>query len=382
MPWSGSVESQREAFLEEFGAAGANRAEVCRRWGISRQTGYVWWKRHTEGSRATLADASRRPRHSPGRSEPDVEAAVLRVRDAEPTWGGRKIRRVLQDQGRGVVPAASTITEILRRSGRLPAGDSAQRRRGWQRFARERPNELWQMDFKGHFALGDGTRCHPLTLLDDSTRFCLELGACANERGETVQGRLERVFGQYGLPEQMLMDHGAPWGNDPQHVYTPLVLWLIRLEIRVLHGRPRHPQTQGKEERFHRTLKEDLIARRRFEDLAEAQAAFDLYRPKYNQVRPHDALDLAVPASRYEASTRALPKRIGAPEYEAEDEVRKVQHGGWMSYRGREWRLPKAFRGQAVAVRRRAEESERAVYYHRQRIALLDLSGGQVRLER
>jgi len=260
MPWSGTVEEQRRRFIEEFTAPGANRSEVCARWDLSRQAGYELLKRYRASGAAAFRDASRRPVHSPSKTPAELEAQVLAVREEEPGWGGRKIRRRLQNLGVLDVPAASTITAILQRNGRIDPAESA-KRKPFVRFERAQPNELWQMDFKGHFALGNGARCHPLTILDDHSRYCLELCACADEQRATVQQRLEQVFTRYGLPESMLMDNGPPWGTEGRPGYSGLEIWLMRLDIRVLHGRPRHPQTQGKEERFHRTFKDDVVKR-------------------------------------------------------------------------------------------------------------------------
>jgi len=381
MPWSGTVEEQRRKFFEEFTAPGVNRSEVCARWGISRKAGYALLKRY--GARGELAfrDASRRPVNSPSRTRTELEAQILKVRREEPTWGGRKIRQRLQDLEVRGVPAASTITAILHRHQRVDPAESA-KRKPFVRFERERPNELWQIDFKGHFALGNGERCHPLTILDDHSRYCLELGACANEQAVTVQTRLEAVFRRYGLPEAMLMDNGPPWGTEGRPGYTGLEIWLMRMDIVVLHGRPRHPQTQGKEERFHRTFNDDVVKRFDLQDIPKAQVTFDWYRPKYNHIRPHEALGLQVPASRFRPSERVMPQRLPAIEYDAGDAVRKVQHGGWISYRGREWRLSKALHGLPVAIRGTEKDGELAVYFCRQRIAVLELAAGTARLDR
>lgn len=381
MPWSGTVEEQRREFFEEFSAAGANRSAVCARWGISRNAGYELLKRYAAIGEEAFRDASRRPVNSPWRTSAELEARVLGVRAEEPTWGGRKIRRRLQDLGEREVPAASTITAILGRHGLIDPAESA-KRKAFVRFERERPNELWQMDFKGHFALEDGGRCHPLTILDDHSRYCLELGACANEQAKTVQHRLEQVFRRYGLPEAMLMDNGPPWGTEGRPGYTGLEIWLMRLEVRVLHGRPRHPQTQGKEERFHRTLKDDVIKRVPIQDIPRAQVAFDRYRPRYNHMRPHQALAMEVPASRYRPSEREMPRRLPEIAYEAGDAVRKVQDGGRISYGGREWRLSKALYRMPVAIRETGKDGELGVYFCQQKVAVLDLNAGTARLDR
>lgn len=379
MPWSGAVDEQRAEFLRQFYAEGANRRQVCRAWGVSAKTGYKWAARLEAGGRSALMDRSRRPERSPRQTTPEIEARVLQIRAAEPVWGGRKIAALLRQEGLPEVPAPSTITRILERYGCL--GPSTPRSQAQGSFERAAPNELWQMDFKGHFALRDGTRCHPLLLVDDHSRYCLGAKACGDERGQTVRGQLESIFRLYGLPQTMLMDNGSPWGNDRQHVYTPLVAWLLRYDIRVMHGRPRHPQTQGKLERLNRTLEAELLGKRpSWAELAQLQAEMDRWRLRYNEKRPHDSLELQTPASRYRPSERVMPERIPAIEYEASDVVRRVQYGGRLAYRGREWKLPKAFRGYPVALRPVEGGNQIAAYFCRQRIAVLDLRTGTVQV--
>lgn len=380
MPWSGTVEEQRRQFYAAFTAPGANRVQVCREWKVTRKTGYDLVARYAERGEEAFRDASRRPVYSPGKTSAEVEAWVLALRDEEPTWGGRKIRRRLEKLGMASVPAASTITEILRRNGRLDPAESA-KRKPFRRFERERPNELWQMDFKGHFPVDSGRRCHPLTILDDHSRYCVELGACADEQARTVRDRLERVFGHYGLPEAMLMDNGPPWGTKGRPGHTRLEVWLMRLDIGVRHGRPRHPQTQGKEERFHRTLLDDVVKRFTMYDLSEAQATFDRYRRRYNEIRPHESIGMEAPASRFRPSERAMPRQLPEIEYDEGDAVRKVQDGGWIHYKGREWRISKAFHKMPLAIRATEEDGEMGVYFCRFRVAVLDLRSGTVRLD-
>ena len=244
MPWSEvSVMDLRLEFVMLAEQPGSNVSALCRRFGISRKTGYKWLGR--AGSGAALSDRSRRPRSNPRRTPEGMEAAVLAVRSDHPCWGGRKIARRLVDLGETDVPAPSTVTAILQRHGVAlgQAGTPA----AFQRFERSRPNELWQMDFKGHFALAQG-RCHPLTVLDDCSRFNLCLAACGNEQGETVQGHLRAAFRRYGLPEWIIVDNDSPWGDGPNTPYTPLGVWFLRLGIGLSHSRPYHPQTLGKDE--------------------------------------------------------------------------------------------------------------------------------------
>ena len=343
-----NVEVRRE-FVELCGIEGSNVSELCRRFGVSRKTGYKWLSRYQESGASGLVDQSRRPLHSPAQTGAVVESRVIQLREAHPAWGGRKLRRRLGDQGVSEVPSASTITEILRRQGMLTA--SATSPGPFQRFERARSNELWQMDFKGHFGMGNGSRCHPLTVLDDHSRFSLVLEACGHEQGSLVQSVLSRAFRRYGLPEAMLMDNGSPWGNDHTSPWTVLTVWLLRLGVRVLHGRAYHPQTQGKEERFHRTLRAEVLQGRTIADLPESQHRFDAWRPVDNFERPHEALDLAVPGSRYQVSTRRYPEQLPELEFSPIDTVRKVQKRGEIWFRGQSWFLSNAFTGEQVGLR-------------------------------
>jgi transposase InsO family protein len=363
--------SERREFVALASQDGANLAALCRRFEISRKTGYKWLQRYQSEGDDGLADQSRRPQASPARTPIAVEQAVLAVRDEHPAWGGRKIRRVLQQAGYGDVPAASTITEILRRHGRLDR-QGGRVQKAYKRFEHPYPNDLWQMDFKGHFPTGR-ERCHALTVLDDHSRYCLGLRACRHERGETVQAELTAIFRRYGLPRRMLMDNGAPWFGLAEHPWTPLTVWLLRLDVRVSHGRPYHPQTQGKDERFHRTLGVELLQGRRFDDLDHCQRDFDHWRQVYNHVRPHEALALEPPETRYRPSTWSFPEQLPPVEYDSSDHVRKVQNRGRVSFRGLQVRVGKPFIGQHVALRPTRQDGRFDIYYCRQPVAWADL---------
>jgi transposase InsO family protein len=354
MPWSEvTVQKQREEFVLLAKAEGANVSELCRRFGISRKTGNKWLSRRAANPEEALADRSRRPHSSPLLSPAVVEKAVVQMRLAHPAWGGRKIACVLErDAGLIVVP--STVTNILHRHGLVsPAASSAAT--AWQRFEHAEPNDLWQMDFKGHFPAGQG-RCHPLTVLDDHSRYNLVLQACGNEQRQTVQTLLHRTFDHYGLPLRINADNGPPWGTAGQGALSYLGVWLIRLGIRVSYSRPAHPQTNGKEERFHRTLKAEVLAQRQFGSLHAVQAAFDHWRPIYNCVRPHEALSMQTPVQRYRPSPRSMPATLPPIEYAPDDLVRKVQSNGWISFKNQPFRLPQALTGQHVALKPRLQE--------------------------
>jgi transposase InsO family protein len=366
-----SLVSQREEFCRLALAEGSNVRELCRRFGIAPATGYSWLGRFRAEGSAGLADRSSRPHGSPTRTEATLEAAVLSVRAAHPVWGGRKIRRVLQRQGLDA-PAASTITAILRRSGQLD-GPRAGERRSPNRFEYAAPNELWQMDFKGHVAMASG-RCHPLTVIDDHARYALEIGACGNETTGTVSGRLHLVFQRFGLPLRILADNGPPWGTaGARERHTQLTIWLLDLGVEVIHGRPYHPQTQGKDERFHRTLKAELLDGRLFADLTQAQRAFDIWRDVYNAERPHEALGLEVPASRYRMSQRAMPQRIDPPAYDVGEVVRKADMDGRITFRGAVVSISRAIAGRQLALRPTEQDGIWNVCYRSHVMARIDV---------
>lgn len=373
MPWTEcSSMSQRQELVKLARVVGANVAQLCRRFGVSRKTGHKWIRIAREQGDEHLADRSRRPRRSPRRSTDRVEAAVLAVRGAHPVWGGRKIRGVLQRRGIQPLPAASTVTAILRRHDRIAPADS-ERSKEWLRFQHPHPNDLWQMDFKGRITSGAGS-CHPLTVLDDCSRYCVGLRACSDERGQTVQMCLREIFRRYGLPRRMLMDNGSPWGDDAEHPFTPLTVWLIRLGIGITHSGAYHPQTQGKDERFHRTLKAEVIRGRDCADTLQWQAAFDRWRPVYNFERPHDALQLRTPGEVYTPSARNYPETLEPIEYAPGDVVATVKSGGAVRFQGRTLFVSKAFRGEPVGLRPTARAQIIEVYYCQQQIAELDLT--------
>lgn len=323
MPWQEqNVEQLRVAFAERAADPEVNMRGLCREYGISAKTGYLWRDRYAQQGVAGVANQSRRPHRSPTRTAPNVEAAVVAMRMAHPAWGGRKITARLVAQGMADAPSPSTVTAVLRRHGLL---DAVPPRRDYQRWEREAPNELWQMDFKGDVATAGG-RCYPLTLLDDHSRFALCLAACTNQQGETVQTSLTRVFEQYGMPQAMLCDNGPPWGSRTGGD-TAFGVWLRRLGVRILHGRPRHPQTQGKEERFHRTLNAEVLVGREWPDHAACQVAFNAWRRVYNTERPHEAVGMQPPATRYRPSATPFPDALPPVTYDAGVVVRRVRDG-------------------------------------------------------
>ena len=370
MPWKDvSTMSSRREFVALAATAGSNIRELCRRFEISPTTGYKWLDRGMDAAE-TFEDRSRRPRHSPKRTDARLEEMIVAIRDKHPYWNARKLRRVLQRQGNIAVPAASTIGQILKRYGRItPAASEAAT--AWHRFEHPEPNDLSQIDFMGHFAVGKD-RCYSLTMIDDHSRYAQLLAACGNERSETVQRHLIGVFRKFGLPRSMNMDNGNPWGNPTGNPYTKFTVWLIRLGVRISHSRPMHPQTNGKDERFHKTLRGELVSHHTFSCLSEVQRSFDRWREIYNHERPHESLGLEVPASRYRPSAHAYPETLPPIEYGPDDLVQTIRHNGMLYVWKQDFYIGQAFAQQSVALRPTLEDGLWDVYYCSNRIGTVD----------
>lgn len=372
MPWHEvSVVEQRLEFVRLAGQQGVSLAELCRRFGISRVTGYKWLER--AGAGQALTDRSRRPQSSPRRTAEEITEQVLSLRRQHPAWGGRKLAHRLMRLGHEDVPAPSTITHILRRNGLIGAEQSAEAM-PWQRFEHAAPNDLWQMDFKGDFAAGN-RRCHPLTVLDDHSRYNLVLQACSSQNTAEVRGHLTRSFQRYGLPVRINADHGQPWGSPAaEHGLSQLSIWLIRLGIRLSFSRIRHPQTNGKDERFHRSLKAEVLGGPAFQSLDQAQRAFDRWRPVYNQQRPHEGIGYAVPADRYRPSPRRFPDKLPPIEYGPDDQVMTVGWNGQLRFKGQQLKVSNALKDLPIALRPSASTQGRYdLYFCHHRFAHIDL---------
>jgi transposase InsO family protein len=369
MPWKEvSAMSGRREFVSLATAPGANVRELCRRFQVSPTTAYKWISR-SEGE--DFSDRSRRPHRSPNRTSRAIEERVLELRDEHPHWNARKIRRVLRNELRcDQLPAASTVGTILKRNGRITEKASAAAHQ-WQRFEHEAPNDLSQADFMGHFGVGS-QRCYALTMIDDHSRYAQLLEACTNERTDTVKDRFIRAFRRYGLPLGINVDNGNPWGNPTGEPYTKLTVWLMRLGVRVSHSRPRHPQTNGKDERFHRTIRAELVGQRTFQSIDEVQRHFDRWRHEYNHERPHEALALEVPASRYAASRRSYPEVLAQISYNEGDVVKTVRNNGMVSLWKNDFYVGQAFAGQPVAFRPTKDDGVWKIYFCEKELRLVD----------
>ena len=359
--------SERQEFVTFARQEGANISALCGQYGISRKTGYKWLARAAAGDRV-LADHSRRPHTSPSQIRPAMEERILALRSAHPSWGGRKLHHRLRTQGVAEGPAPSTITAILRRHDLLLPEPPP---RDVLRFEHPAPNDLWQMDFMGHRAMASG-RVHPLTVIDDHSRFALLVEACQDERQETVRAHLTTGFRRYGLPRAILTDNGSPWATAGMGGITALEAWLLRRGVEVWHGRVRHPQTQGKVERLHGTIAAEVFARRHFTDLDEVQAHFAVFRTGYNRERPHEALAHAVPISRSQPSPRPFPETVPPLIYGLEDQVRIVTAHGSIRWQGRRHFVSRGLVGEPVAIRPTLETEGWEIYYCHRQVAIID----------
>jgi len=392
MPWTEvTVLEQRLEFVKLADRPDTNMSKLCRRYGISRKTGYKWLDRWRSHGKEGLADRSRRPHTSPNKTPDWVEQHVLSTYARYSRWGGRKLRQrmlLMVEEGQlplqaRHVPAGGTITRILKRHGVwAPIGRGPTEQAATERFEQDRPNQQWQADFKGEFPVADGQLCYPLTLIDDYSRFNLTLKACGGQDRPTVQSHLQEAFEQYGVPERIVWDNGPPWGAgigwaDWGPYYTGLAVWMIRLGIRIRYSRPGHPQTHGKNERFNGTLKDELITPHKFSDLDGAQHHFDWWRDRYNIERPHDSLDGRPPVEYYAPSPRSLPKQLPPVEYPDTERTRKVHTKGTISWKGQKIKVGKAFSGYHVAIRTKPTTDEQHIYFCHQPIRKLPADNHQ-----
>ncbi|MDZ7681627.1 MAG: IS481 family transposase [Fodinibius sp.] len=389
MPWKNQQTTMelRAEFVQLADQPTANMSQLCRRFGISRPTGYKWLRRWRQEGKPGLADRCRRPHHSPNKTPEHIEAVIIQARRRFPGWGGRKLRRWIRNKiddgtfGLSVeqLPVPSTITRILDRHNLLGNPSETRRNKTYKRFERDRPNQLWQLDFKGEFPLMGGPLCYPLTLVDDHSRFCVLLEACRNQQRETVQQLLETAFRRYGLPKAILLDNGPPWGagigwRADGPYYTGLTAWLMLLGINVIYARPGQPQTKGKNERFNGTLQAELLEWRQFSGWPEVNQSFTRWRRIYNTERPHEALDMEVPAQHFQPSPVAFPTKLPEVSYGPDDQQRKVNVEGRISFQGDQYRVGKAFGGYPVALRPNGQPEKWNVYFCHQHIRTIHLT--------
>lgn len=371
MPWERkTVEQQREEFVQTA-IASSNFSALCREFGITRRTGYKWLERYR--NQEALTDRSCRRHNSPRKTPGHVEALILAVRDENPGWGARRIHAVLERRGWTDIPCVKTINNILQRNGRIQEEESLQRKM-YQRFAMPACNLLWQTDFKGEFHMANGQYCYPLTILDDHSRFALQIAPRSSTENVVIP-TFREVFQTYGLPDAILSDNGAQFAGF-RHGYTRFEKWLMDLDILPIHGRIRHPQTQGKIERFHRTLKHELLQRTTFADIQDAQKQLDQWRNKYNHLRPHEALGMKCPAEVYVPSPQKMPETIPEFSYGGNFHVIKVNNWGYVRFANWQVYLSETMAGQYIEFRPSRDGTTFWACYRNFKIAEFDCDSG------
>lgn len=326
MPWeSKTVEEIRKEFINAAKNT-TNFSLLCREFGITRATGYKWVERSKECE--SLSDRSHARKNISNKTDIKTEKLILSVRKDNPGWGGKTIRTVLINQGYDDLPCVKTFNNILKRNGCISPEESL-KHKPFIRYEKEHCNDMWQTDFKGDFPLLDGTRCFPLDILDDNSRFAVKIAVKPNTLGVTES--FKEAFYEYGMPNSVLSDNG--WTFKGFHGgYTHFEKWLMDHDILPIHGRIKHPQTQGKIERFHRTMKSELLKHHQFENLSQANLSLQEWRLKYNNIRPHEALGMKCPADIYVPSKRIYTDKVEKYEYSGQYHVIKVNSWGYVRF--------------------------------------------------
>ena len=329
MPWKekGVVESRMEAVIRH--REGERVSVLSSEYGVSRQTIYKWLRRFESGGACELFDRSRKPHRSPNRIGEELERRIIELRQ-EYGWGGRNLSDLLAQEGARVSPA--TVDRVIARNGLIREQDMQQP--ATRRFERNEPNELWQMDFKGEYRLPTGT-CWPLSIIDDCSRFSIGLFGLHTPDSEQVTDRLIRSFQAYGLPQAILMDHGTPWyANSHPTGFSRILVLLRKQGVRPIFSRISHPQTQGKVERFHRTLSRHMKWRGVPQEFDGLCVALENFRYIYNEIKPHSSLGRRTPAQCYTPSTRPFNPSPPAWEYPPDAVVKKLTPRGTLHWNG------------------------------------------------
>lgn len=368
------MKESRMRFVVRSASGSESLSALCREFKISRPTGRKWRDRYLVcGNLSELAELSRRPRRSPRRSSAELEQQVVELRKRY-GWGARKLNKLLAESG--VSCPATTVHRILKRHGLVKLEAP---RPSLQRFERGRPNELWQMDFKGALNSGDGGVCEPLSILDDHSRYAVGLHALDELRRAPIQECLERTFEEAGVPEEVLTDRGPQWFSaHSEHGLTGLSVWLIKQGIVLHRGRPRHPQTQGKVERFHGAIEAALRHRGAPAEAAGWAAWLAEFRSEYNEVRPHEALEMKRPAECWTRSEKRYDRSPPEWEYAEGAELKRLNGAGCLWEQGRHWFVCEALAGEQVALERLPLRTI-AVRFRQMYIRELDLEAGRTR---
>ena len=373
MPWERrTVEDQRKEFAQAALCC-SNFSALCREFGIDRHTGYKWLHRYASGQ--SLSDRSRRPFTSPSRTPQEVEQLIIALRAENPGWGARTIRDVLMHQGHKGIPCAKTVNNILNRYGCISPEESL-KRKPFTRFEKELCNQMWQADFKGEFRMGDNNYCFPLDIIDDHSRFAIKIAPHLSTANVVIPAFTE-AFREYGLPDSILSDNGCQFSGFKKG-YTQFERWLMDLDILPIHGRIKHPQTQGKIERFHRSMKQELLKHTVINDIEDAERKLSAWREKYNNLRPHEALGMKRPAEVYEPSRRAYDETVKKYEYGGRYHVIKVNSWGYVRFDQWQIYLSETMIGQSIEFRPSLDGKTFVACYRNFKIAEFDTEDGHL----
>ena len=326
MPWKDkTVEELRKEFVEAAESC-SNFSLLCREFGITRATGYKWVKRYE--NEETLSDRSRRPNITANKTSEVIEAQIVETRTVHPGWGAKKIKVSLETKGMEM-PCVKTVNNILNRYGCI-SKEEALKHKAFTRFEKERCNEMWQTDFKGEFKMQDGKYCFPLDIFDDHSRFVIRIKP-SESTSNVVLPTFREAFYEYGMPDSVLSDNGAQFAGFRQG-YTQFEKWLMNHDILPIHGRIKHPQTQGKIERFHRAMNQELLNHYTPKDISDAERVFNDWRNCYNNERPHEALGMKCPSDIYVPSERTYRDQVDKYEYSGKYHVIKVNNWGYVRF--------------------------------------------------
>ncbi len=386
MPWKEArIVDERVRFIAAVAEdPRGNFTRLCASFGISRAKGYKWLERYERLGPAGLEDQRSVAKSCPHRTPDDVVDRIITLRKRFPFDGPKKLRVRLRDIDGAdfALPAASTIGEILDRYGLVrPRRSRLRVPPSTEPLAHaELPNDVWCTDFKGHFACGDGTRCHPLTITDAMSRYLVKCEGLPGEKEGPVREQFELAFREFGVPRRIRSDNGSPFASKALGGLSRLSMWWIQLGIVPERIEPGQPQQNGRHERMHKTLKEQT-ANPPAATPIDQQRAFDRFRADYNDHRPHEALGLTPPARHYEPSLRPMPERLRAPAYGDDFDVRRVNTSGVLKFKGKQLTVSTLFTDQPLGLQR-VDEEEWDLHYGPVLLGHVLLRNGELRLER
>ncbi len=359
---------EKVRFVIEYERDEQTMSDLCAGFGISRETGYVWLRRYRQYGLAGLLDLNRAAHRHPNQTSEAVEKAVLELRQTHMRWGPRKLKRILERDKPGLrSPATSTIGAILKRAGLVAPRRKRRRTEPYTEPLQHavEANRVWCADFKGWWKAGDGARIDPLTITDAWSRYLLRCQAVEKTDTERVRAIFEAAFREYGLPEAIRTDNGAPFASMAIGGLSRLAVWWIKLGIVPERIEAGHPEQNGRHERMHRTLKQDCAM---VEDRWAQQRELDRFRHEFNQVRPHEALAMETPASVYEASPR---------EYPASMRVLKIKSHGHFRWNKREVFLSAVLWGERIGLEE-IDDGIFTVYFAHLPLAQFDATTGKL----